>query len=216
MIDLMTQAEALQLSGAELDRAAEMLGETWGREKQQIEAQRDAETRQQQQETQKPARIATSPKQRHPQTNPKRRNSQTVLANAAALKKRTVKGKRRSQFESLTDYELRMARLEAFYTQTLEIEIGHGAEPRDQSQSAWSVKMSLLQKAGEREAANPFSKANYKAGAPRSVVATQSARANCVLVCLQRSKRIRRCGIKPSARGGAKKANRGRGPSWPF
>ena len=164
----MTQAEALQLSGAELDRAAEMLGETWGREKQQIEAQRDAETRQQQQETQKPARTATSPKQR--QANPKRRNSQTIFANAAVLKKRTVKGKRRSQFESLTDYELRMARLEAFYTQSLGIEIAHGAEPRDQSQSAWSVKMSLLQKAGEREAANPFSKANYKAGASRSVV----------------------------------------------
>jgi hypothetical protein len=150
-----TQADALGLSGAEIARAKDLLGHTWDKEKEQITAERDAEAKQRDKEH------AAKAQKKAQQSAPKRRNSQTVVANAAVRKKRTVKGKRKSQFESLTDYELRMARLEAFYNQTLEIEIVHH-DKQCRDQSPWAVKMSLLQKAGERKAANPFTRTNYR------------------------------------------------------
>jgi hypothetical protein len=153
LLDLMTQAEALGLEGTEIDRASQILGKIWDKEKEQIELDKQAESKRNEK-----ARAAREKKM--PAAAPKRRVSQTVMANASVRKKRTVKGKRRSQFESLTDYELRMARLEAFYNQTLEIDIiRHDKGCRDQS--PWAVKMSLLQKAGQRKAANPFTKTNY-------------------------------------------------------
>jgi myosin heavy subunit len=198
LIDLMTQAEALGLSGSEVDACQDILGKKWEKEKEAIEIEKQAESKRVEKEQEKERAAEQKKRVEAPPAEPKRRNSQTVMANSGIMKKGNVKGKRRSNFESLCDYELRIARLEAFYLQTLQVENKDSVGMT--RKSPWEVKMSLLQKSGQRQAANPYTKTNYSSvPRPRATSSQQRAKASTLISPSKRGESSRRGSLKGSA-----------------